>query len=111
MYNGAGVGVGDFNNDGLQDLFFAGSMVSSKLYINKGDFKFEDITEKAGLSTNQWCTGVTVIDINNDGFQDIYLSSSHSADAEKRKNRLFINDGKLHFSEQAADYGLADTGY
>lgn len=111
MYNGAGVGVGDFNNDGLQDIFFAGSMVSSKLYLNKGNFQFEDITARAGLQTDQWCTGVTVIDINNDGFEDIYLSSSHSANAEKRRNKLFINDGKLHFTEQAAAYGLADTGY
>lgn len=111
MYNGAGVGAGDFNNDGLQDLFFAGSMVSSKLYINKGNFQFQDITEQAGLQTDQWCTGVTIVDINNDGFPDIYLSSSHSANADKRRNKLFINDGKLHFTEQAAAYGLADTGY
>lgn len=122
MYNGSGVGVGDFNNDGLPDIFFAGSMVSSKLYINKGNFEFEDITEKAGLQTNKWCTGVTVVDINNDGFQDIYVCASHSADGEKRKNLLFINDGLpppngggqgevVHFTEQAAAYGLADTGY
>src|SRR6478735_7469966 len=62
MYNGSGVGIGDFNNDGLPDVFFAGSMVSCGLYINKGNFKFEDITEKAGLQTNQWCTGVSVVD-------------------------------------------------
>lgn len=111
MYNGSGVGVGDFNNDGLQDLFFAGSMVSSRLCINKGNFQFEDITAKAGATTNRWCTGVTVIDINNDGFQDIYVSSSHSDKAEKRKNQLFINDGKLHFTDEAEAYGLADTGY
>src|SRR6266496_2420098 len=111
MYNGSGVGTGDFNNDGLQDIFFTGSMVSSRLYINKGNFKFEDITEKAGLGTNQWCTGVSIVDINNDGFMDIYVCSSHSHDKEKRKNLLFINDGKLHFTEQAAKYGLADTGY
>jgi hypothetical protein len=111
MYNGAGVGIGDFNNDGLEDVFFCGSMVSSKLYINKGKFVFEDITEKAGLQTNKWCTGVTVVDINNDGFTDIYVCTSHSSDQAKRKNLLFINDGKLHFTEQAAAYGLADTGY
>jgi hypothetical protein len=111
MYNGSGVGIGDFNNDGLPDIFFSGSMVSSKLYINKGNFKFEDITEKAGLQTNRWCTGVSVVDINNDGFMDIYICSSHSADTGKRKNLLFINDGKLHFSEQAAMYGLSDTGF
>ena len=111
MYNGSGVGIGDFNNDGLADIFFSGSMVSSKLYINKGNFKFEDITAKAGLQTAKWCTGVSVVDINSDGFLDIYVSSSHSPDKEKRKNLLFINDGNLHFSERAAGYGLADTGY
>ncbi|HET6995931.1 MAG TPA: VCBS repeat-containing protein [Chitinophagaceae bacterium] len=111
MYNGSGVGIGDFNNDGLPDIFFAGSMVSSRLYINKGNFKFEDITENSGLQTNRWCTGVSVVDINNDGFMDIYVCSSHSPDKEKRRNLLFINDGKLHFSEQAAAYGLADTGF
>lgn len=111
MYNGSGVGIGDFNNDGLQDIFFGGSMVSSKLYINKGNFKFEDITDKAGLATNQWCTGISVVDINNDGFMDIYICSSHSKDKEKRRNLLYINDGHLHFTEQAAAYDLADTGY
>ncbi|MEP6845146.1 MAG: VCBS repeat-containing protein [Panacibacter sp.] len=111
IYNGSGVGIGDFNNDGLPDIFFTGSMVSSKLYINKGNFKFEDVTEKAGLQTNRWCTGVSIVDINNDGFPDIYVCASHSTDPEKRKNQLFINDGKLHFTDQAAAYGLADTGY
>lgn len=111
MYNGSGVGIGDFNNDGWVDIFFCGSMVSSKLYLNKGNFEFEDITAKAGLTTNKWCTGVSIVDINSDGHQDIYISASHSADTEKRKNQLFINDGKLHFTEQAAAYGLADTGF
>ena len=68
--------------------FFAGSMVSSKLYINKGDFKFEDVTDKAGLQTNKWCTGVSVVDINNDGFQDIYVCASHSADSGKKKKSI-----------------------
>ena len=111
MYNGSGVGMGDFNNDGLVDIFFGGSMVTSRLYINKGNFRFEDITSRAGLQTNKWCTGVSVVDINNDGYMDIYVSASHSPDAEKRKNLLFINDGDLHFNEQAAQYGIADTGY
>ncbi|MEO6549237.1 MAG: VCBS repeat-containing protein [Ferruginibacter sp.] len=111
MYNGSGVGIGDFNNDGLPDVFFGGSMVSSKLYINKGNCSFEDITDRAGLLTDQWCTGVSVVDINNDGFMDIYVCSSHSRNKEKRTNLLFINDGKLHFTEQAEAYGLADTGY
>ncbi|MFM2359105.1 MAG: hypothetical protein RLY16_1098 [Bacteroidota bacterium] len=111
MYNGSGVGIGDFNNDGLQDIFFAGSMVSSKLFINKGNFNFDDITAKAGIKTDSWCTGVSIVDINSDGFDDIYVCVSHNADAAKRRNLLFINDGKLNFTEQAADYGLADDGY
>jgi len=122
MYNGSGVAIGDFNNDGLEDIFFSGSMVSSKLYINKGDFKFEDITANAGLQTSTWCTGVSIADINGDGFADIYVCASHSTDPEKRKNQLFINDGfspspngkgrgEVHFTEQAGVYGLADTGY
>lgn len=111
MYNGSGAGIGDFNNDGLPDIFFCGSMASSRLYINKGGFVFEDITEGAGLQTDRWCTGVSIVDINNDGFRDIYVCASHSSGAEKRKNLLFVNDGKLHFTEQAAEYGLADTGF
>ncbi len=121
MYNGSGVGIGDFNNDGLQDVFFCGSQVSSKLYINKGGMVFNDVTEKAGLATNVWCTGVSVADVNNDGFLDIYVCVSHTANIAKRKNLLFINDGlshpssktnngEVHFTEQAAAYNLADTG-
>ncbi len=75
-YMGGGVGVGDFNKDGLPDLFFAGNQVSSKLYINKGNLHFEDITKKAGLATDTWCTGVSVVDINNDGWPDIYVCVS-----------------------------------
>ena len=111
IYNGAGVGVGDFNGDGLPDLFFCGSMTSSRLYINKGNWTFEDVTASAGLQTTRWCTGVSVVDINNDGFPDIYVCASHSKDRDRRKNMLFINDGKLHFTDQAEAYGLADTGY
>lgn len=116
MYNGSGVGVGDFNNDGLPDLFFCGSMVSSRLYINKGSLVFEDVTVAAGLQTTGikmagGCTGVSIVDINNDGFLDIYVCVSHSRDPDRRKNMLFINDGKLHFTEEAEAYGLADTGY
>lgn len=111
MFIGSGVGVGDFNNDGLPDVFFAGSQVSSKLYINKGKFAFEDISEKAGIQTSVWCTGVSVVDINQDGFQDIYVCVSHSPDPQRRKNRLFINQHNLTFTEEAERYGLADTGY
>ena len=110
-YMGGGVGAGDFNNDGLQDIFFAGNQVSSKLYLNKGKMIFEDITQKAGLSTNTWCTGISVIDINNDGWPDIYISVSGKVAGMQRKNLLFINQHNLTFKEEAAEYGLADTSY
>ena len=110
-YMGGGVGVGDFNNDGLEDIFFAGNQVSSKLYINKGNMQFDDITEKAGVSTNAWCTGVSVIDINNDGWPDIYVCVSGKVPGKSRKNLLFINQHNLTFKEEAAEYGLDDTSY
>jgi hypothetical protein len=110
-YMGGGVGVGDFNNDGLQDVFFAGNQVSSKLYVNKDDLLFEDITNKAGVSTNAWCTGVSVIDINNDGWQDIYVSVSGKVAGSSRKNLLFINQHNLTFKEEATEYGLSDSSY
>src|SRR5215217_1805742 len=87
-YMGGGVGIGDFNNDGLQDVFFAGNQVSSKLYVNKGNLRFEDITNKAAVSTNTWCTGVSVIDINNDGWTDIYVSVSGKVAGTSRTNLL-----------------------
>ena len=110
-YMGAGVGIGDFNNDGLPDIFFAGNQVSSKLYLNKGKMQFEDITQKAGLSTTSWCTGVSVVDINNDGWLDIYVCVSGKVPDAKRKNLLFINQHNLSFKEEAAAYGLAETAY
>src|SRR6266550_6976224 len=76
IYNGAGVAAGDIDNDGLPDLFFSGNMVSSRLYRNKGNMQFEDITERAGVKTNRWCTGATMVDINNDGLLDMYVSVS-----------------------------------
>lgn len=110
-YMGGGVGIGDFNNDGLPDIFFAGNQVSSALYVNKGNMTFNNITTQAGVTTNSWCTGVSVIDINNDGWADIYVSVSGNVAGEKRKNLLFINQHNLTFKEEAAEYGLADTSY
>lgn len=110
-YMGGGVGIGDFNNDGLPDIFFAGNQVSSKLYINEGKMHFEDITGKAGVSTSSWCTGVNVVDINNDGWEDIYVCVAGKVDGVKRKNLLYINQHNLTFKEEAADYGLADTSF
>jgi enediyne biosynthesis protein E4 len=113
VYNGAGVAVGDIDNDGLPDIFFAGNMVSSRLYLNKGDMRFEDITKRAGVETSRWATGVTMVDINNDGYLDIYVSVSGPARSkpEQRANELFINNGNRTFTEAAARYGIADTSF
>jgi len=117
VYNGGGVGIGDFNKDGLQDVYFTGNQVSNKLYLNRGDFKFDDITEKAGVTgEGKWCRGVAVVDINNDGWPDIYVCASIKKDPAQRKNLLYINqgndkDGIPHFKEMAEEYGLADNGH
>ena len=118
FYNGGGVGAGDFNNDGLIDLYFTGNQVESKLYLNKGDLRFEDITEKAGVAGRKggWKTGVSVVDINADGWLDIYVCYSGLRDSTLRKNQLFINNHNLNgslprFTEKAAQYGLDDSGY
>ncbi|WP_299763238.1 VCBS repeat-containing protein [uncultured Dokdonia sp.] len=111
FYNGAGVGVADINNDGLQDLFFAGNQVENKLYLNKGNLQFEDISEQAGINTGkQWANGVTFADVNNDGWIDIYVSQGGPKQAEDRKNLLYINLKDNRFRESAQDYNLADTG-
>jgi hypothetical protein len=107
IYTGAGVGAIDINNDGLTDLFFAGNQVPSKLYLNKGDFNFEDITPEAGIITDRWITGVTIVDINQDGWQDIYLSVSGLTG--KTGNLLYVNNHNNTFRESAASYGIADT--
>ena len=117
IYNGGGVGVGDFNNDGLEDLYFSGSMVSNKLYLNKGDLKFQDITDIAGVSGDgKWSRGVSVVDINSDGWLDIYVSVTISKDAKQRENLLYINQGKGDkgfpvFKEMAKEYGLNDDSH
>ena len=117
VYNGGGVGVGDFNNDGLQDLYFAGNQVSNKLYLNKGEFKFNDVTQAAGvLGKNRWAKGVSIVDINNDGLEDIYISASIKKNGVDRRNVLYINRGSNEqgipkFEDQAAEYGLSDTTF
>lgn len=115
VYNGGGISIGDFNNDKLPDLYFTGNMTSSRLYINKGNFKFEDITQKAGVNTTGWCTGTTVVDINSDGLLDLYICRSGNYPPEKRSNLLFINKGIKNgipsFSEASKEYGINDTGY
>jgi len=115
MYNGAGIGIGDFNNDGLQDIYFAGNEVPCQLYLNKGHLRFQNVTSIAKVDGNgKWCRGVAVVDINNDGRQDIYVCATIYSDPERRKNLLYINqgnnaDGVPVFREMAAEYGLNDT--
>ena len=109
-YGGAGVGVGDFNKDGLADLYFAGNLVADQLYINKGGFVFENITQKAGIQDNGgWSSGVVITDVNGDGLDDIYVCRELYDDKpELRRNQLYINQGDLTFKEMAAAYGLDD---
>jgi len=113
FYNGAGVGIGDINNDGLPDVFFTANQGANKLFLNKGDFNFEDISVKAGfVEKKEWSTGVTMVDINNDGWLDIYVcNAGNMMHPELRKNQLFINNHDLTFTESAAAYGLDNDGY
>ncbi|WP_175416246.1 VCBS repeat-containing protein [Aggregatimonas sangjinii] len=117
MYNGAGVAVADFDLDGLQDIYFIGNMVSNRLYRNLGEWKFEDITESANAGSTDWSNGVSIVDINQDGYPDIYVSRGgpRGASAAQRANLLFINTtqekGSISFTESASKWGLADESY
>lgn len=113
FYNGGGVATGDINNDGLPDVFFTANQGANKLYLNKGNLQFEDVSEKAGFSNKpQWSTGVVMVDINSDGWLDIYVcNAGHMMRPELRRNQLFINQRNLQFIDSADAYGLADEGY
>lgn len=112
IYNGGGVAAGDVNNDGLVDLYFTGSMVGSRLYINQGNLKFKEIAKEAGVfAAGLWNTGTSMADVNGDGFLDIYICRSAADDSEKRRNILFINNGDLTFTDKSKEFGLDDSGY
>ena len=112
FYNGGGVAIGDINNDGLADIYLTANMGPNKLYINKGNFTFEDISKTAGVEgSGRWATGVTMADINNDGLLDIYVSNAGRVRIDSHSNELYINNGDLSFTESAAQYQLADVGF
>lgn len=112
FYNGGGVAIGDINNDGLSDIFFTSNLGKNKLYLNKGNFEFEDISTKAGIGgTRAWSTGVTMVDINGDGWLDIYVCNSGDVKGDDRENELFINNGDLTFTEKAKEYNLNNSGF
>jgi len=111
FYNGGGVAIGDVNNDGLDDIYFTGNMVDNKLYLNKGNWQFDDITDKAGVSCpGVWSTGAIFVDINGDGLLDLYVCKSGKPGGLNRHNELFINNGDLTFTESSKKYGLDIEG-
>ncbi|WP_299520440.1 VCBS repeat-containing protein [Winogradskyella sp.] len=113
MYVGSGVAIGDINNDGLPDVFFGGNQVEDRLYLNKGNLQFENITKTSKVARNSgWTWGVTMADVNADGYLDIYVSrNGNSMKLEDRRNKLYINNQDLTFKESAIQYGLADVGF
>lgn len=112
FYNGGGVAIGDINNDGLPDIFFTANQNKNHLYLNKGNFKFEDITETAGVGGNKpWDTGVVMVDVNGDGYLDIYVSNAGNNEGNNHDNDLYINNGNLTFTERAAEFNLARSGF
>ncbi|MEL0186457.1 MAG: VCBS repeat-containing protein [Flavobacteriaceae bacterium] len=111
-YNGGGVAIGDINNDSLPDIYFTSNKGKNKLYLNKGNLKFDDISKSAGIEGNKpWSTGVMMVDINNDGLLDIYVSNAGIMEGDNHDNDLYINNGDLTFKESAEEYNLANTGF
>jgi hypothetical protein len=112
FYNGGGVAIGDINNDGLSDIFFTANMKQNRLFLNKGDFKFQDITDSAGVGGKKpWDTGVLMVDVNADGLLDIYVSNAGNMEGDNHDNDLYINNGDLTFTERAKEYNLAKSGF
>ena len=113
IYSGSGVAIGDLNNDGYPDIYFGGNQVGDKLYVNKGDLNFEDISKKSKISQSPgWTWGITMADVNSDGYLDIYVCrNGESMNPNDRKNKLFINNKDLTFTESASEYGIADKGF